>query len=403
MVAVLTRIFGVQHLALVEDVVQDAFCQALDVWKFRGMPDNPRAWLMTCAKNRAIDVLRRERRARRFETELGSLAESEWTLVPAVEERFSPEALEGDLLRTMFWCCDPQLSERAQVALILNVVCGFSAGEVAGALVASRAATEKLISRGKKVLAQAGRLFEVGDRAEFSARLPVVQRALYLLFNEGYHGASAESVVRAELCREAMRLGALLQEHPTGDTGATRALRALMSLHAARLPSRVGSEGQLVAFFEQDRARWDRDLIAAGERLLEQAATGAELIDYHVEAAIAWVHGHAPTPEETDWAAIVSLYDHLLEMHPSPVVALNRAIAIAQQQGPERGLEEIQAIADRETLAVYPFYPAALGELELRRGRRRAAREHFLRAHALARNPTERRFFEERMEACSPG
>ena len=196
MISVLTRIFGFHNLALVEDVVQDAFCRALEVWKFRGLPDDPAAWLMASAKNRAIDVLRRERTARVFAPELGRLADSEWTLVPAVEERFAPHALQDDLLRMMFSCCDPRLPEEVQVALILHILCGFSVGEVAGALVAGHAAVEKRIGRAKKVLAGSRSLFEIADAKQVSARLPSVQRALYLLFNEGYHGASTETVVR---------------------------------------------------------------------------------------------------------------------------------------------------------------------------------------------------------------
>jgi RNA polymerase sigma-70 factor (ECF subfamily) len=227
-----------------------------------------------------------------------------------------------------------------------------------------------------------------------------VHRALYLLFNEGYHGASEETAVRAELCHEAMRLAAVLLEHPLGATPATYALSALMCLNAARLPARVDASGKLTSLFDQDRSLWDRKLKAEGTRLLELAATGCELTEYHLEAAIASVHARASRAEDTDWAAIVSLYDTLMSVSPSPVVALNRAIAIAQRDGPERGLEAIDAIEDRDRLAGYPFYPAALGELELRRGRHEIARKHFRAALALARNPMERRFLDQRVGAC---
>ena len=403
MVAALTRVFGVHNLALAEDVVQDAFCRALEVWKFRGVPENPSAWLMTAAKNRALDVLRRERTARTFAPELGRLLESEWTLVPAVEELFGANAIKDDLLRMMFSCCHPRLQEEAQVALALNILCGFSVAEIASAFVATHAAIQKRIMRAKKVLAASKRLFDVADADEFSARLPAVQRALYLLFNEGYHGASAESAVRAELCREAMRLGALLHEHPLAATPATHALSALMCLHAARLPARLDASGDLHSLFDQDRSQWDRKLVTEGSRLLELSATGPELTEYHVEAAIAWVHANARCTEDTDWGRIIYLYDRLMTIRPSPVVALNRAIAIAQQEGPERGLEEIHAIEGHDRLAAYPFYAAALGELELRCGRHKAAREHFRAALALARNPMERRFFEQRVAACEGG
>jgi len=400
MVATLTRIFGVHNLALAEDVVQDAFCRALEVWKFRGVPENPSAWLMATAKNRAIDVLRRERTARTFAPELGRFLESEWTLAPAVAESFAPQAIQDDQLRMMFSCCHPRLPEEAQVALVLHILCGFSVDEVAAAFVSSRAAMEKRISRAKKVLAASRKLFDIADARDFAARLPAVHRALYLLFNEGYHGASAESAVRVELCREAMRLAALLGGHALAATPATFALSALLSLHAARLPARLDSSGELRSLFDQDRSQWDAHLAEEGRKLLELSASGPELTEYHLEAAIAWAHATAPRAEDTNWGMIVSLYDRLLAIRPSPVVALNRAIAIAQRDGPERGLEEIRAIANSQRLAHYPFYHAALGEFEFRAGRPDAAREHFRAALALARSEMERSFLSHRVAAC---
>jgi RNA polymerase sigma-70 factor (ECF subfamily) len=400
MVATLTRIFGVHNLALAEDVVQDAFCRALEVWKFQGVPENPSAWLMATAKNRALDVLRRERTARKFAPELGRLLESEWTLAPAVEELFRSKTIQDDQLRMMFSCCHPVLPEEAQVALVLHILCAFSVSEVAGAFVSSHAAMEKRITRAKKVLARSNKLFDIADARDFATRLPAVHRALYLLFNEGYHGASAESAVRAELCQEAMRLAALLRAHPLASTPATYALSALMSLHAARMPARLDSSGDLRSLFEQDRSRWDLNLVADGQSLLDVSARGPEMTEYHLEAAIAWVHATAHRAEDTNWEMIVSLYDKLMAIRPSPVVALNRAIAIAQRDGPERGLEEIGAIANSNRLANYPFYHAALGEFELRSGRHEVAREHFRAALALGRNPAERRFLEQRVVAC---
>jgi RNA polymerase sigma factor (sigma-70 family) len=399
MTTALTRIFGVHNLALAEDVVQDAFCRALEVWKLRGVPENPSAWLMRSAKNRAIDILRRERTARTFAPELERLLESEWTLVPTVAELFEANAIKDDQLRMMFSCCHPRLPEQAQIALVLHLLCGFSVGEIASAFLCSHAAIEKRITRAKKLLAGSKRLFDLADR-DFSSRLSAVQRALYLLFNEGYHGASAESAIRAELCHEAMRLAALLLEHPPAATPATYALCALMSLDAARLPGRVDASGNLTSLFDQDRTRWDQKLVSEGKRFLELSASGSELTPYHVEAAIASVHASARSVEETHWGRVVELYDTLVAIQPSPVVALNRAIAVAQFAGPGRGLDEIRAIVDSERLLDYPFYHAALGELELRQGRHEAAREHFRAALALARNAMERRFLEQRLRAC---
>jgi RNA polymerase sigma factor (sigma-70 family) len=401
MVAALTRIFGVHNLALAEDVVQDAFCRALEVWKVRGVPENPSAWLMATAKHRALDVLRRERTARTFEPEIARLLETDEAIKPVLDEAFVEHTIRDEQLRMMFSCCHPRLPENAQVALILNILCGFGANEIASAFLTGRAAVEKRISRGKKVLASSRRLFDLAD-AEFMSRLTVVRRALYLLFNEGYHGASGEAAVRVELCGEAMRLTVLLLEHPAAATPTTNALAALMYLHAARLPARIDSAGELQSLEHQDRSRWDSRLLAEGLSLLERSATGAELTSYHIEAAIAATHASASSIEETDWSAIVALYDRLMDVAASPVVALNRAIAIAQRDGAERGIEALQAIRDRERLERYPFYPAALGELELRRGNRDVARQQFSVALSLARNPAERRFLEKRVTCCHP-
>ena len=400
MVATLTRIFGVHNLALAEDVVQDAFCRALEIWKFRGVPDNPSAWLITTAKNRALDALRRERTARTFAPELTRQLESEWTLAPTVEEEFGPAAAKDDELRMMFSCCNPRLSEEAQVALILHILCGFSVDEIASAFVSSHAAVEKRIVRSKRVLAGSKNLFDISGAEDFARRLKAVQRALYLLFNEGYHGASPEKAVRVELCQEAMRLTSMALKNPLGAAPSTYALAALMFLNAARLPARLDFAGKLTALAGQDRSQFDQALAEEGLRLLERSARGPELTDYHVEAAIAWVHTSAQRTEDTNWAMIISLYDKLMAIRPSPIVALNRAIAIAQHEGPQRGLEEIGAIQDLERLTNYPFYHAALGEFEIVSGHLQNAREHFVAALALARNPMERSFFEHKIDAC---
>jgi RNA polymerase sigma factor (sigma-70 family) len=400
MVAALARIFGVHNLGLAEDVVQDAFCRALEVWKTQGLPQNPSAWLMATAKHRALDIVRRERTARTFAPEFGRLLETEWTVAPVVDEAFAANAIREEQLRMMFSCCHPRLPEESRVALILNILCGFGANEIASALLSGRAAIEKRISRGKKVLASATRLFDLAD-AEFPSRLSTVRRALYLLFSEGYHGATPEQPVRAELCAEAMRLTDLLREHPPAATPPTYALAALMYLHAARLPARLDAAGDLSSLVEQDRSRWDSNLLAEGLILFERSAAGTELSAFHLEAAIAATHASAASVEETDWPSIVSLYEKLMEVAPSPVVALNRAIAIGQAEGDERGLEALHAITHRERLDNYPFYPAAIGELELRLGRHDSAARHFRAALSLARNEAERRFLQKRLQSCS--
>jgi RNA polymerase sigma-70 factor (ECF subfamily) len=403
MVAALTRIFGVHNLSLAEDVVQEAFCRAVEVWQFRGMPENPAAWLMATAKHCALDALRRERMARTKAPALQGWMLSEWTLAPTMAELFSPEAIQDDLLRMMFSCCHPRLKPDAQAALILNILCGFSVDEIAAAFVSSHAAIEKRITRSKKVLAQSKKLFDLHAPKDFPARLPAVHEALYLLFNEGYHGSSPQIAVRADLCQEAMRLTALLLDHSQAGDPTTQALAALMCLHAGRIPSRLDGEGNLTPFEEQDRGLWDRNLIQQGISLLEQSARGATVTTYHIEAAIAAVHAKAKRAEDTNWAEIVGLYDVLLRIQSSPVIELNRAIAVAQRSGPQEGLEAIEGIEDKPRLASYPFFHAAQGELYLRMGNSARAQNHFTHAAALARNPTERRFLEQRIGACMCG
>jgi RNA polymerase sigma-70 factor (ECF subfamily) len=388
-------VFGVHNLALAEDVVQDAFCRAAEIWKVRGVPENPSAWLMTTAKNRALDVVRRERTARTFAPEISRRLETEWTLAPTVAESFDAPVIRDEQLRMMFSCCQPSLPENVQVALVLNILCGFGANEIANAFLTGRAAIGKRISRGKKALASSKRLFDLSD-ADFAARLSSVRRALYLLFNEGYHGASAESAVRADLCREAIGLVTLLLEHPPAATPETNALAALMCLHAARLPARVDEAGDLSPLVDQDRSRWDAKLVARGLTFFEASGCGTEVSAYHVEAAIAAVHAGSHG-DDVDWDTIVGLYDRLMRIAPSPVVALNRAIAIGQRDGADTGIAALEAIADVDRLEKYPFHAAALAELELSRGDRERAREHFSAALALARNAHERRFLQRRM------
>jgi RNA polymerase sigma-70 factor (ECF subfamily) len=403
MVAALTRIFGVHNLSLAEDVAQEAFCRAIEVWRFRGVPENPSAWLMMTAKNCALDALRRQRTARTFAPELGRLLESEWTRAATIQELFMPKEIKDDQLRMMFSCCHGRLPEESQVSLILHILCGFSVNEIANAFVSSHAAIEKRITRAKKVLAESKMLFDVTAAKDFANRLPTVQQALYLLFNEGYHGACPEAAVRSELCREAMRLAAMLLDHSFGATPATYALAALMCLNAARLPARVDVSGNLHALVDQDRSLWDGQLITEGLKLMELSATGSELTEFHLESAIAAVHATSSQTADTDWGRIVSLYDTLMTLRPSPVVALNRAIAIAERDGPERGLDALRTIADADRLSAYPFYSAALGEFELRCGRPETAYGHFKAAIAQARNPTERSFLERRASACKVG
>lgn len=400
MVSALVRVFGIHNLELAQDAVQDALMRALEVWKFRGVPDKPGAWLMEAARRRAIDVLRRERTRRTFAPDVTRLLETEWTLSTTVDELFTDHEIRDDELRMMFSCCHPHVAEDSQIALILNLLCGFGVREIAAAFLTGEAAMEKRIQRAKKTLAESEALYEVAGEEKIRARIDAVHRALYLLFNEGYHGSHPEHAVRVELCDEAIRLAELLAAHPAAALPETLALAGLMHLHAARLPTRLDDNGELSALDDQDRGKWDRTHVARGVELLEASAAGDRLSEFHVEAAIAAAHAHAPSSEATDWRAIVELYDILYQMNPTPIVALNRAIAVGRRDGADEGLAALRAIEGRERLADYPFHAAAIGEMELRAGRADAARGHFREALSKARTAAERRFLEGKLRAC---
>lgn len=400
MVSHLTRIFGLGRLDLAEDVVQDTLCRALETWSIHGLPDNPSAWLMRVARNRAIDRVRRDEQFRHFAPELTCLLKLREEL-PGETPAFEKE-IQDDQLRMMFSCCHPELSTEAQVTLILKTLCGFSVSEIAHALLASRDSIEKRLGRARKLFRLSGAFVEITNASEIPERLEAVYQAIYLLFNEGYHGSQAEQIVREDLCFEAIRLALLLSDHPEGDKPKTHALLALLCFHAARLQGRVDDDG-LIQLEAQDRSKWNGDLIGRGFYFLEKASMGNELSEYTLEAGIAALHCAAPAYEKTEWAKILELYDALYRLKPSPIVALNRAVAVGKARGPEEGLAELKKIPDSAKLKDYPFYPAAQGEFHFLAGRPAEAAKHFEKAMTLARSQPETNFFEQKRKACRSG
>ena len=395
MLAALVRILGVHNFDLAEDVVQETLLRALDGWRYGRIPANPAAWLMLTARNGALDVVRRERSARRF----APLLDSEWTLVPTLDELFLDSEIRDDQLRMMFSCCHPRLAPEVQVALILKILCGFGTAEIARAFLTEPGTVEKRLTRGKQALRESGTLYEIRSDQAILERLDAVLATLYLLFNEGYHGSGAELPIREELCSEAMRLLAMLVEQRAAAQPRAVALLALMCFHAARLRARLDDAGSLVLLEAQERGRWDAGLIRRGVELLERAAEGEELSEFHLEAAIAAKHCLAPRYEETDWRGIVDLYELLLGVKPTPIVALNRAIAIGQLNGPTVGLAALQAIP-QAGLEGYPFFAAAMGEMQRRSGRNDEAAKHYRTALAQARSPAEAEVFRQRLASC---
>jgi RNA polymerase sigma-70 factor (ECF subfamily) len=386
MVATLVRILGLRNVDTAEDVVQDVLLRALEVWKYRGVPENPSAWLFQAARNRAVDLLRRrkvqDQAARKLSRELASPVDD--------------EGHRDDLLRLMSSCAHPDLPSEARVTVILKFLCGFNVPEIAQAFLTSEAAIEKRLARAKGALKR-----RPDASPPDAARLDSIHQALYLLFSEGYHGSHPERSVREELCAEALRLGTLLAEHPSTATPATFALLGLMCLHAARLPSRIDDAGSLILLEAQDRSRWSRPLIDQGFAYLNQSADGDQLTAYHLEAGIAGLHARARTFGETDWAGILKLYTLLYGLRPTPIVALNRAIALGRVEGPEAALQELDLIRKDGRLQRYPFLEAAAGDLHRLAGRPRESRVHFQRAVSLARNEPERQVLRARLASLS--
>jgi RNA polymerase sigma-70 factor, ECF subfamily len=401
MVSTLTRIFGAEHLELAEEVVQEAMMKALQVWSYRGIPENPAAWLVQVARNRALDLLRRETNLRNKSEELlHAFSAQEDYANRKTETAFASELLD-DELGMIFMACHPAISREGRVALTLKTVGGFGVSEIARAFLSKEATIAQRLVRAKRQIRESGITFELPSAREMSARLDSVLEVLYLLFNEGYTAHRGENLVRADLCEEAIRLCKLVVGHKATALPKSEALLALMYFQAARLTARIGDGGEIFLLGEQDRSLWNRNLIAHGFMHLDRSAEGDEFSEYHLQAGIAACHAAAASYELTDWAEIVRLYDQLLAINPSPVVALNRAVALAKYQGAEAGIRALEEISEHPALSHYYLLPATLGELWTELGEREKAAAHYRKALDLPCSEPERRFLNKRLEATA--
>ena len=398
LISVLTGIFGVNRLQLAEDVVQESLIRALRTWPYTGVPKNPAAWLTQTAKNLALDLIRRERLFHDKEPQIIAFME-QWPSESADGDlpRFESEIRDGRL-RLMFTCCHPKLSVEDQAALALKTLCAFSPAEIAKAFLTSEAAIAKRLTRAKQKIRDEHIPFEIPAGDELSVRLSGVLQTLYLLFNEGYKASSGDHLIREELCQEAIRLASLLAEHPAGNQPQTHALIGLMLLNAARLPARTDSEGNILRLKEQDRSTWNHAMIARGIEHLGMSAAGDELTSYHLQAGIAACHCAANDYESTEWDKILSLYDQLLRLDDSPVVALNRAVAVANVHGPQAGIEAVEAIHNKNQLSSYYLLYAVLGEFEKQLNQFQAAADNFRKALELTELTSEKTFLAKRLE-----
>jgi RNA polymerase sigma-70 factor (ECF subfamily) len=397
LLATLTHVFGLANLDLAEEVVQEALLQALRRWPFQGIPDNPRAWLLRAACNKALDLLRRQAALRSREPELERrLREREARL--EVAEPADEGELADEQLAMIFACCSPALPAEARVALTLKAVSGFGVAEIARAFLAEEATIAQRLVRAKRRIQEAGITLALPAAAELPGRLDSVLRVLYLLYNEGYGAHAGEDLVREDLCGEAIRLARLLASRP--DTGLPRlhALLALFYFQTARLETRVDSEGNLLLLADQERSRWDQGLLALGVAQLERAAHGDELSEYHLQAAIAAVHATSPSFAETDWPRLLTLYDQLLALAPSPVVALNRAIARSMVDGPGAALAALDELGEGAGLKNYRLLPAVRADFLRRLGRTAEAAACYQEALTYPCTEPERRFLLRRVE-----
>ncbi|MBW8889658.1 MAG: sigma-70 family RNA polymerase sigma factor [Fibrobacteres bacterium] len=402
MVAILTRILGTQNLEIAEDAVQETLLQAMETWARDGIPDNPPAWLYRVARNKAIDVLRRQRHSVAFDFGDGDriLLHSEYTLTTTLDTLWSESSVEDDMLGMMFACCHPGLGEESTMALILKTLCGFSTAEIAQAFLASEDTISKRLYRAKEFFRKEKIRPALPPDHELKHRLGAVLHSVYLLFNEGYLSGSHDHPIRKDLLAEAIGLGKLLADNPhTGDPRAC-ALMALMCFHSSRSASRMTPQGDLVLLPLQDRALWDARLISEGCDYLDRSATGETMTAYHLEAAIAYEHCRAPTFADTDWVRILHYYQWLCRIAPSPMAELNRVAVLLQAEGPAEALRELQGLPDQDGLRGLPLYHALLGEIHLGLGNRQQARSGYETAAGMTQSEAGRKVLGEKARAA---
>ena len=400
LIAGLTRIVG--DVGVAEDLAQDALVAALEQWPESGIPDKPGAWLMATAKHRAFDLLRRDKMLERKHAEVGHELEARQEMAVPDLDAALDDQVGDDLLRLVFISCHPVLSREARVALTLRLLGGLATEEIARAFLVPEPTIAQRIVRAKRTLAEAHVPFEVPRGDELAARLSSVLEVLYLVFNEGYSATAGDDWMRPQLCGEALRLGRILAELAPEEPE-VHGLVALMEIQASRSRARIGPKGEPILLLDQDRGRWDQLLIRRGLAALARAeAMGGEQGPYALQAAIAACHARARTASETDWVQIAGLYDDLVELMPSPVVELNRAMAIAMAFGPAAGIELVDALASEPVLKNYHLLPSVRGDLLSKLGRLDEARTEFERAASLTRNERERALLLERAAASAP-
>lgn len=398
MVAVLTRLFGFKNYDIAQDIVQETLLSALDNWKLKGIPENPTAWLYSVAKNKTVDMLRREKLFDEIAPEIAHQTQNDERMQNRIDHLFLDNEIEDSLLRMMFACCHPALPIEGQIALILRTLCGLSIEEVAKALLSNPENINKRLYRTKDKIRAENIELEVPIGNELLDRLDDVLRVIYLLFNEGYNSTSTDLVIKKDLCEEAIRLGHLLINHSVTNQPKCRALLALMYFQASRFDARIDDEGNIVLLQFQNRHKWNKELISNGFYFLNQSSEGNEISEYHIEAAIASYHARAESFEATHWQAILVLYRMLDQIKPSPIVKFNQAIAIGFVENPQKAIEALLSI---EGLENNQYYQSALGDFYTKLNDAQNARQHYEKAIKLTKSKAEWKLIWDKIEKTS--
>jgi RNA polymerase sigma factor (sigma-70 family) len=397
MVAVLSKLLGFQNLETAQDIVQDTLLQAMNTWGFNGIPENPSAWLIKVAKNKAIDYLRRQKKFKEISPQYAYLLQSEYTLSPTVNNLFLENEIQDSQLRMMFACCHPAIPDESKIALTLKTLCGLSNLEIAKAFLTNEETIAKRVYRAKEKIKAEKIELEAPSGDELILRLNAVLKSLYLLFNEGYNSSHPEQLIREDLCREAMRLCHLLTEQKLTNYPRTKALLALMCFQTSRLGARLDDRGNIILLKHQDRSKWYKPLIQKGFDYLDAAAEPFEESPYHLEAAIASLHAAAASFQQTDWKTIYHLYELLYKMQPNPVVAMNKAIASAYSVNKQKALEELQQIKGLEQ---HYLYYASIGEMYFEMEAKAVAKIYFEKAIALTQSQAEKQLLFQKIGLC---
>ncbi len=397
MISVLTRLFGIHNLTMVEDVVQEAFLKAMQVWPLNQLPDNPAGWLMQTARNKAIDIIRRQQNFQQYSKELSHQLQLETEAT--VQHFFLDSEIKDSQLRLIFACCHPSLKEEDQIAFTLKTVSGFGSSEIAKALVTNESTIQKRLYRARQFIIEHRIQLEIPSGNALSERLEIVYTILYLLFNEGYNSSKADELIRKDLCAEAMRLCNLLSEHKSGKQPATYALLSLMCFHASRFDSRVDENNTIILLQHQDRSKWNRDLIDRGYYYLSLSSEGDALSVYHIESAIAAEHCMSVSFDATNWQRILGLYDLLLIQKATATVVLNRAIALAHLNRVNEAILQIKSIKNIDFLIESQYiYNAVLGDLFLKQKKNDQAEKYLLNACRLTNSQPEKNLIVEKLE-----